>query len=197
MFLKNVVRILCLRKISVEVNSVNIVQAPDYEIRELSSGNKFSSKSMYACAENNVKFSVFQQMPDNTRARRLCWGTSLQASIDSINKGDRLVETNTNTNTHAPSISVSHTNFQFRKANVQVGQVEYNHKAAVNESNQPHVNTLHYGQVIPLCRVHFTLLKFNNVCNQQTHVVFITSHDTGASMWTYYLQGHHPYVNFV
>ena len=152
---------------------------------------------MYTRVENNVKFSVFQQMPDNTRARRLCWDTSLQASINSTNKGDGLVETNTNTNTHAPGISVSHTNFQFRKANVQVGQVEHNYKAAINEANQPHVNTLYYGQAIPLCRVYFTRWKFNNVCDQQTHVIFITNHDTGASMWAYYCQEHHPYVNFV
>ena len=41
-------------------NSVNIVQVPDYNIGELcSSGNELSSKSMYTCVENNVKFSVF------------------------------------------------------------------------------------------------------------------------------------------
>ena len=134
-------------------------------------------------------------MPDNTRARRLCWGISLQASNNSINKGDRSVETNTNT--HALSISVCHTNFQVREANVQVGQVEHNHKAAVNEAIQPHIHTLHYGQAISLCRVHFTLWKFNNICNPQTHVIFTTIHVTGASMWAYYWQGHHPYVNFV
>ena len=136
-------------------------------------------------------------MPDNTRARRFCGGTSLQASINSTNKGDGFLETNTNTNTHAPGISLFHTKFQFKKANIQVGQVEDNHKAAINEANQPHINTLHHGQAIPLCRVYLTCWKFNNICNQQTHVVFITNHDTGASMSAYYWQGHHPYINFV
>ena len=94
-------------------------------------------------------------------------------------------------------MSASHINFQFNKANVRVEQMEHYHKADVNEPNQPHINTLHYGQAIPLCRVHFTLRKFNNVYNQQTHVVFITNHETGASMWPFYWQGYHPHANFV
>ena len=35
-----------------------------------------------------------------------------------------------------------------------------------------------------------------NVYNQETHIVFITNCETGASMWAYYWEGYHPHGKF-
>ena len=75
--------------------------------------------------------------------------------------------------------------------------MEQGYKADFGEINQPHVNTLHYDQAFSLCEVHFTLWKLNNVHNQETHVVFITDCESGASMWAYYWEGYHPHEKFV
>ena len=86
---------------------IDSVQVLDCDIGELcSSGNELSSELMYTCVKNNEKFSVSQQMPANTRAKGLCGGTPLKASINHTNKGDGKGETNTNTNTYAPGMSV-------------------------------------------------------------------------------------------
>ena len=162
-----------------------------------SSGNVLYNESMYTCRENNKKISVSQQMPANTRAKELCGGTPLKVSINYTNRGDWLLETNTNTNTHAPGRSVFHTNFQVTKAKTQVGQVEQGYKADFGVINQSHVNTLYYDQALSLCEVLFTLWKFNNVHNQETHIVFITDCESGASVWAYYWEGYYPHEKFV
>ena len=173
-------------------------QVFDYNTREpCSLDNELSSDLMYTCAKSNIKVFVSQQVPADTRARRLCGGTSLQASSNSTNRGDGLVKTNTNTNTLAPGMSVSHANFQCSKANTTVGQVEQHHKAASNKTHQTHVKTMRYDQVNSLCKVQFTRWELYNVYNQKTHVVFITNYDTGVSMWTYYWQGYCPHKKFV